>query len=201
MLRSQLSLGLRFSLVVAFAIVHQACSAGGTSSSSGGVEPNENDGGGGIPASNDGGADAVNAASTVVTFDGKAISGFVKSCGYSQDATYRTMTCNLELSNGNTITVSYLSGAGSGFAPTGSVNVPRQDNVLVTVQMMETGVTPYATAEDTPWSGKGTLSLTATGADGIYAGSAQGTFTRNNPFSSKPTPAPIAFEISWSKKF
>jgi hypothetical protein len=155
---------------------------------------------GGVPNSDGGNADSASGDSLVVAFDGAPVNGTVKSCGYSQDATYRTMDCVLDLADGNTVTVSYLSAAGSGFAPTGPVSFPRQDDVLVTVQMIETGTIPYRTVEDVPWSGSGALTLTATGEGGRYAGTAKGTFTRDNPFSSRPTPGPIAFTISWSAK-
>lgn len=175
------------------------CSGSG-SSQTGAVS--DSDGGtaedGGTVVRDSGLPDAQTGDNVSVTFDGKSVGGKMHACGYTQDSTYRTMECSFDLDDGNTITVSYLGAAGSGFAPLGSVDVPRQDNVLVTVEMMETGKVAYATEEDTPWSGKGTLVLTGTGEGGKYAGSAKGVFSRNNPFSSKPTPSPIDFSFSFS---
>lgn len=197
------------SFIVLFAVASatpalQGCSASGSSSSSSGrAEPSETENStsdGGAGSRDSGSMDAARGDILVVTFDGASVAGSVKTCGYTQDSTYRTMECALDLANGNTVRIRYLAAAGSGFAPTGSVNVPRQDSVLVTVQMMETGKTEYATEEDVPWSAKGTLNLTATGEGGHWAGTAEGTFSRNNPFSSKPIPNPIAFKIAWDKK-
>lgn len=183
----------------ALALCVAAC--GGTGSSQTGPISDDDSGmpsDGGSKASDAGASDAKAGDAVTLTFDGKNVGAKMHSCLYTQDSTYRTMECKLDTDDGNTITVSYLSAAGSGFAPLGSVEVPRQDNVLVTVEMMETGKVPYSTEEDVPWSGKGTLTLTATGEGGKYAGSAKGVFSRNNPFSSKPPPSPIDFALSFS---
>ena len=201
---------LRFgSFIVLFVVASaapalQGCSASGSGSSSGGADPDETgnptaDGGAGN--SDTGSSEAASGDSLVVTFDGASVTGRIVECGYMEDGTYQTMECAFELDNGNTVRIIYLSPAGSGFVPTGSVNVPLQGGVLVSVQMMETGKVEHVTVDDMPWRAKGTLNLTATGEGGHWAGTAEGTFTRTyGMFSSKPDPAPIAFKMAWDKK-
>lgn len=135
--------------------------------------------------------DATIADYVTVTFNGEPVAATLLDCGDVDGATYRSLLANAQLDNGYTLTINFIyafAGAG-GHAPLGSTNIGRDGERFLAVQLMMSG-------DEIPWQASGTLHLVAAGEAGVYEGSAEGTFTLNNPFLPTP-PDPIQFTFDW----
>ena len=182
-------------VAAALLLLAQGCAAG----TSGGLPENPVDGGAesGTPTKPPDASEAAEAGESnevfTVTLDKKLVGATLRSCGYEEDSTYRSLTIVADLAEGSTLSINYLYGyaGGSAHAPTGQL--PDSERRLVTIELAGPG-DDKSSLDKFPRNGSGSLDLIATGGDGLYAGAAEGSFVSGNPLDPRPS---ILYTLSW----
>jgi hypothetical protein len=140
-------------------------------------------------------ADAPHADTFTVVIAGKTVGATLRSCGYQQDATYRSMIITADLADGSKLSIQYMYGYSGGemYAPRGPV--PTDALRLVHIELANPG-DDKSSPDKFPMSGQGSINLKSTGQDGIFEGIAEGTF-KPGPFDPSPEKT---YRIEWWHK-